>query len=63
MGQERLNSLLMIMPYVHKDFELDYNSVIDLYASHYQPLAAEYILCVICYFQIWYAKHVINSYL
>ena len=30
MGQERLNSLLML-----KDTEFDYNSVIDLHASHY----------------------------
>ena len=33
MGQERLNSLLML--YIHKDIILNYDAVIDLYASRY----------------------------
>ena len=33
MGQDRLNALLLL--YVHKDIVLDYEAVIDLYASRY----------------------------
>lgn len=33
MGQDRLNALLLL--YVNKDIVLDYEAVIDLYASRY----------------------------
>ena len=33
MGQDLLNSLLLL--YVHKDIQLNYDAVVDLYASHY----------------------------
>ena len=33
MGQDRLNALLLL--YIHKVIILDYETVIDLYASHY----------------------------
>ena len=33
MSQDRLNSLLLL--YVHKDIQLNYDAVVDLYASRY----------------------------
>ena len=33
MGEGRLNALMLL--YVHKDIELDYNKIIDRYAKKY----------------------------
>ena len=33
MGQERLNALMLL--YIHKDIYIDYNAVIDIFATKY----------------------------
>ena len=35
MGQERLNALMLL--YIHKDIYIDYNAVIDIFATKYPP--------------------------
>ena len=33
MGEERLNALLLL--YIHRDISLDFDKIIDMYASRY----------------------------